>query len=286
MPLMRRELLVVGLLALSVVIGGCAGQQQKKQSGTSAYSHTAAKKEEKKDSWTWLKPPKVDWNKLNPVAWDYRKFGNDFREQYQFKIGDMWVIKPPVEPNPVKLEVLRAFGHEPMLEETVQTSEAVVIADESEAISETEVPPTTQPASTQSVQPNVEEAFTEPDQEIVPPADHQRMVIDLVSGSASLTDVDGRIFPLQLQTATLERLRTLSRQREWMIRSVKPLKDAQDPVYYKLVAFEADYSQQHHAHFAVPGRKEFPEFFELLIDEFEQAHRLAHPLSKSVNLLD
>ena len=50
---------------------------------------------------------------VNPMHWDYKEANYNFREKYNFKLGPMWVIKPPRELNPSQIVVVRHFGMAP-----------------------------------------------------------------------------------------------------------------------------------------------------------------------------
>ncbi|MCE9589205.1 MAG: hypothetical protein K8S99_01630 [Planctomycetes bacterium] len=113
----------------------------------------------------------------------------------------------------------------------------------------------------------------------------QTLSIEPGSGHASLTDTDGRVYPLQIEKDRLEQLVEFVSHRTWMGEERHPPKREAAPMQYELTVVESGKPMKEKATWCVPSRKPLPEGFALLTDSFDKADRVAHPLSKSVDLL-
>ena len=306
MPIYLRLFLLTALLLSSLAFIGCASDQSDASTNRFSRQTTPSPQAPASSVNKTKAADKVDgtanekgftWNRLNPLAWDYRKFGNDFREKYSFKVGDMWLIKPPVDPNPVKIEIHRQVGMPIDWQNPAEAyASSQADAPEQTADSDTDTITDTDTDTDEAVVTEGSDSADAPadsafstDQPIddmpVATRTSETLEIDLVSGKASFTDLDGTIYPLQIRSTTLERIRSLAGERTWIVGKIKPPKDAVDPMHFLVVAYEADHDQQHYVQFTKPARKDLPELFHALMDELDQAHRLAHPLSDTVNLL-
>ncbi len=115
--------------------------------------------------------------------------------------------------------------------------------------------------------------------------DVERLAMDLITGRASFTDSNGKIYPQQLSPEDVQKINDLISGRSWQT-TIDPDEKATDTVYYSLTVYNGEggvYKEQ--GLWAVPSEKPLPDGFVLLDDAFEQATRLAHPLSEEINLL-
>lgn len=114
--------------------------------------------------------------------------------------------------------------------------------------------------------------------------DQQKLVIELADGRAALTDTDGRIYPQQIDRASLTKIREMIAAREHQIDAIKPPDKTPDAVRYDLVAYENAVPVGASAHWALPGKQPLPEHMQVFVDVFDIAHRYAHPLSDEIDL--
>ncbi len=268
----------MSLLLLCSLTGGCATPPADTGSSAASKSPAPAKKSG------------FDWSRLNPFAWDYAQAGRGFQEKYHFKVGDTWIIKPPLEPRPVRLLFARSQEGQPVLPLPVsELADPMLPAPVPAApLADAAAPAESTPPADATVPAAPAEPTSNATSSPVPPVlQVQVMELDLVTGNASLRDVDGRVYPFQTDPQRLERLRTLTRGPEWVMGDVKPQRDAEAVTYYTLLAIEADEVTRYQVELAVPGRnrKPLPALYAELLEMFVRAHRVAHPLSETINLL-
>jgi len=79
----------------------------------------------------------------------------------------------------------------------------------------------------------------------------------------------------------------MARSRDWVYHDLPSPPTVAEPTYYRLVAVHPDPRQNVDAFWSLPPdpKKVHPELFGLLVHHIEHAHRLAHPISQSINLL-
>lgn len=152
--------------------------------------------------------------------------------------------------------------------------------------------PSTQPAATQAGRP-----------------DEQRLVIDLTTGRAAFTDIDGKTYPQQLEQETVDKIRAYIAGRTWQDVKIAPAAGAAEPKLYSLTAFvgdaqvgpdgfwtsplkstggmfDKDKESRGQGRWADPPAKPLPEGVLQIGDVFDHAVRIAHPLSDRVNLIE
>jgi hypothetical protein len=212
----------------------------------------------------------LEWDvELNPLEWDYKQANYDFREKYNFKIGEMWIVKPPRQFNPTQVVVVRSLGDvpsEPASQESVQ-----VLYDA--YVQQKEAMPGMLPAKA-----DLKVGTT------------QMMVIDLLSCDAIMHDTDGREYPCQVDPAVAQKLVSLTTDPKWLMQPKGKIKNVgvdewgyrglfqETASEYKPVLRSWKISE-------TSVNADVTEAQQLLTQAFEVAHRAVHPLSESVNLI-
>ncbi|HCD33989.1 MAG TPA: hypothetical protein DER01_16380, partial [Phycisphaerales bacterium] len=189
------------LMLLITIVTGCSSQQPVSQQQANA--QPAAKQSSLE-----LNPLRWPWN---PMEWDTYAF----RDKYNFKVGDMWVIKPPRQFNPSQVVVVRQLGSIPDQPQpkppVAELYEAYVVKKEAQMAASM---PTTKPARKVT----------------------QMLVIDLASSNAILRDSDGKEYPSQVDPALTRQLIDLTTKRQWLIQKKTKLKNvAADQWAYRSV---------------------------------------------------
>ncbi len=204
---------------------------------------------------------KSGWNQVNPFAWNYRGAGYTLRDKYHFKVGNWWVIKPPSQINPVLVVMTRTLGSPPPWPKTLEPVQAVVYR-RADVLGDGVVAKETQLV------------------------DHQKMVLDLTTGQAALIDLDGQIYPEQVDNRLIHHVRTLVSDPKWMLqeRLGFPKKPDMTQTYYRVVFQQAD-GRTEVRQWAWPADESLPRSLRLLTTAFDVMHRFAHPLSETVNLV-
>ena len=113
----------------------------------------------------------------------------------------------------------------------------------------------------------------------------QELTVDLTTGRAAFKDVDDKKYPHQLMAGTVRNIAAGLADRSWQISRTGVPKGEQSAMVYHLDVYEAGGKVKAGAAWAVPATKPLPESLEVLTDAFNDAYRLAHPLSGDVDLL-
>lgn len=113
----------------------------------------------------------------------------------------------------------------------------------------------------------------------------QELTVDMTTGRAAFKDVDGKTYPHQLMGETIQSVSAGLADRSWQISRTGVPKGEQSAMIYHLDVYEAGGKVKTGAAWVVPATKPLPESLELLTDAFNDAYRLAHPLSGDVDLL-
>jgi len=114
----------------------------------------------------------------------------------------------------------------------------------------------------------------------------QLLTIDLISGRATFKDANGKAYPHQLADKTVQRITACLADRSWQAGQSGAPRDEQNVLSYGLCVYEGDSQVKSGVTtWVVPSAKPLPESLTLLSGAFNDAHRLAHPLSGKVDLL-
>lgn len=224
----------------------------------------------------------ITWEEPDPAAaapnLDKRRY--DLHKAMSFRLGDLWVVRPPNEINATGLVITRtnlslpgateeeAAAPPPPETETepVAETEAPAEADVSQAELEAQRGP--QPKAADPLAPN-----------------QQRLSIDLVTGRATFRDTDGRVYPQQIDRNVAQRLHTMIADRAWQVRPPAAAQDAEPLYQYKIDIYNADYRYVESVTWHVPAKKPLPPSLDMLVGTFDVAYRYAYPLSEDINLL-
>lgn len=206
---------------------------------------------------------------FNPFAWDLKQASYDFREKYNFKIGNMWIIKPPRQFNPSEVVVLRELGEMP---EKPQAQPPVAELYDA-YVKEKQPTPGILPAPAD-----------------IKPGTTQMLVIDLISCDAILRDVDGREYTCQVAPAVARKLINITTDPTWLRQKKGKVKQVgEDEWGYRSLFQEvaSDYPPvpRNWKISETSVNADVTEAQRLLSEAFEVAHRAVHPLSESVDLL-
>ncbi|MAE67263.1 MAG: hypothetical protein CMJ18_23625 [Phycisphaeraceae bacterium] len=112
-----------------------------------------------------------------------------------------------------------------------------------------------------------------------------KLDIDLFTGRTSLTDLEGRIHPSQLDHATTEKLRESLSGRAWQSRRTRAAKDADQVVRYEAEVRDGERRIGRTARWVTPSAKPLPDALTMLARTFERADRMVHPLSDRIDLV-
>jgi len=119
---------------------------------------------------------------------------------------------------------------------------------------------------------------------VQPPS--QTLAIALPSGRVGFTDTNGRTYPQQLRPEMAIQIQELLEDRSYVkVKNIKPAKTASRPIYYRLKVVAEGQSDKI-IRFAHPPRRPLPQSVAALVDTFDRAHRMVHPLSTELNLLE
>ncbi|MFG0250327.1 MAG: hypothetical protein ACF8OB_15690 [Phycisphaeraceae bacterium JB051] len=260
MPRFSRPVCLFLVLALTAAMfTGCASKQSAEQ------QQVATKVEPQKKKGLELNPLKWPWN---PMEWS--TYG--FREKYNFKVGNMWVIKPPRELNPSQIVVVRQLAKVPDQPQTQPTINMLY----DDYVGQKEIGKVDGVNSTVSNEPAAQGM--------------QMLVIDLVTSDALLRDADGREYPSEVDPALTRKLINLTMERDFIAARKTKLKNVnEDQWAYRTVIQEAGSDEKPlRRNWKVSENTNNPNLTEvqrLLTNAFEVAHRAVHPLSESVDLL-
>ena len=207
---------------------------------------------------------------VNPMHWDYKEANYNFREKYNFKLGPMWVIKPPRELNPSQIVVVRQFGMAPavpQVQESLSQTYETYIQQKDAA----EIPAAVVHAELQANK-------------------LQMLLIDLSTGDVLFEDVDGRQYPSQIDPDVSRQLLDLTTDKLWLREKKVKLKEVgQDQWAYRALFQESasEYKPvlRNWVISETSVNADVPEVQKLLTRTFEVAYRAVHPLSEQVNLL-
>lgn len=114
----------------------------------------------------------------------------------------------------------------------------------------------------------------------------QALAIDLITGHATLTDNDGQKYPLQIEPKLLEQLRQGIADRSWQIGALRAKVLIESPVHYRLSVTVQDQVLTQQARWTTARQEKWPPIMSDLVAAFDRAHRVAHPLSRKVNLIE
>ena len=114
----------------------------------------------------------------------------------------------------------------------------------------------------------------------------KRLVVDLSTGRASLTDSDGRVYASQLSAEILEQVRATISGGSWNFSRAQAAPHAEEVQYFELSVHNGDDPVGGLCRWAVPAARELRPAHILLVKTFDRAHRMAHPLSDQVNLVE
>lgn len=207
---------------------------------------------------------------LNPLDWDFKQAGYDFREKYNFKLGNMWIIKPPRQFNPSQVVVVRALGKLP----AEPKAQLAVNELYNQYVQQKDATSTADMIATPS---QAREAS-------------QMMVINLITSDAILFDADGREYPSQVDPGLTHQLVELTTDPKWLLQKRGKIKLVSQDDW----AYRGLFQESASAYKPVPRNwkisetsvnADVTETQRLLTQAFEVAHRAVHPLSESVNLL-
>lgn len=201
---------------------------------------------------------------LNPLKWD----SYEFREKYNFKIGDMWIIKPPRQFNPSQIVVVRELGKSP---------------DKPQA-----QPPVTELYASYVQQKDKADAGMVSEGSSTPVT--QMLVIDVISSDALLRDADGHEYPSQVDPALTHKLMELTTDPRWLYQKDIKVKNPTDDQWVYLGVFQENNGENNSVKRKwivsdVTTNPDLTEVQQLLTQAFEVAHRQVHPLSETVNLI-
>ena len=115
---------------------------------------------------------------------------------------------------------------------------------------------------------------------------HQTLRIELPSGRVAFTDSDGRAHPQQLAPALAAQIQHMLTDRSfYAARNMTPAKNVA-PMHYHLTVLAANDQHGKSLRFAYPPRKPLPESVVVLVNTFDRVHRMVHPLSTTINLIE
>lgn len=118
---------------------------------------------------------------------------------------------------------------------------------------------------------------------------NQQMTIDLLTGRGSLTDTNGRVYPLQFDSTQIASVRKFASERTWMTSSEDGVPSSAAPAgatRYVMSVHTANKALSRRGVWQVPSSKPPIEGFAMMSDLFDRSDRSANPLSKDVNLLE
>lgn len=262
-PLIRPVFSCMSLCLLMVLLTGCASKQPVAIEQT-AQANVKVEKEKKGSV---LNP--MNWA-LNPMNWDYKEADYNFREKYNFKLGPMWLIKPPRELNPSQIVVVRHFGNVPTVpqvqDSVFQTYETYIQQKDASQVSS----------------PTVDQTLLA--------STLQMLLIDLSTGDMLFEDVDGKQYPSQIDPDVSRKLLDLTTDKLWLREKKVKLKevDTEQWAYRALFQESASAYKPVLRNWAISETSvnaDVPEVQKLLTRTFEVAYRAVHPLSEQVNLI-
>lgn len=114
--------------------------------------------------------------------------------------------------------------------------------------------------------------------------DPQTLVLDLETGRATFTDIDGRSYPQQLPSGVAGELQDALHARTWKYAEKLEKQEESIPVVYEMVVYEGGEPVKDVAVWT-PSSEKSPEQLDTIISQFDRSHRLVYPMSNYVNLL-
>ena len=117
-------------------------------------------------------------------------------------------------------------------------------------------------------------------------AAEQKLAVDLTNGRVAFTDVSGVPYPHQLSAETVQQLVAGFVDRSWQVGKIKAAQGAEDAMAYELRVYEGDEQVKPSVVWSTPPTRELPAQLALLVKTFNEAYRLAHPLSGEIDLLE
>ena len=213
---------------------------------------------------------------LNPFNWDLKEANYNFRDKYNFKVGNMWIVKPPRVLNLSQVVVVRELSSMPREPESqnsvfmmyeqyaqqdgIRQSDALVAAD-------VEVLGSTQSKTRR-----------------------QKMVIDLGTCDAIFEDADGKKYPCQIDPSMARQILNLASDRMWFGEKKTKIKQVHPDEWGYRALFQENDSKYKPVKRGwkiseTSVNADVSPIQQLLTQAFEVAHRAVHPLSESVNLL-
>lgn len=119
---------------------------------------------------------------------------------------------------------------------------------------------------------------------------NQKLVVDLNTGLATFTDVDGRSYETHIDPTKLQELQNIVSSRTWEVGERGADKNVTEPTWYSLTVYNGDKPAGSRASWVRPESKEtkhpLPAAIATLEETFERVSRIAHPLSEHVDLLE
>ena len=111
---------------------------------------------------------------------------------------------------------------------------------------------------------------------------NQQLTIDLSNGRASFIDTDGSVYPQQVDAKVVAQLRQQLPDLE--IKELEIEKTEKDPLIYTVKAYDTESTIKRQGSWKSPSPKALAPVLVTLSDTFDQAFRVAHPLSKEIDL--
>lgn len=111
---------------------------------------------------------------------------------------------------------------------------------------------------------------------------NQQLTIDLSNGRASFVDSDGTVYPQQVDAKIVAQLR--QQLPNLKIKELELEKADKNPLIYNVKAYDTDSTVKRGGSWKSPSEKDLAPVLVTLVDTFDQAFRIAHPLSKEVDL--
>ena len=118
-------------------------------------------------------------------------------------------------------------------------------------------------------------------------AGEQTLAVDLTTGRVTFQDADGAPYPHQLSAEAAQQLVAGFVDRSWQVGRIGAVRGAEDAMSYDLRVYEGDdQAKPRRVRWSTPPARELPDQLAVLVRTFNEAHRLAHPLSGEVDLLE
>ena len=125
---------------------------------------------------------------------------------------------------------------------------------------------------------------TSPPHEAAGPA--VNLSVDFMSGQASIGSRGGGVLPLHIEGDRVSVLREHLRDPAWTDYRTADKDAAGEALVYVLVAHVEDQEHLYHARWLHPSEEPPPAALRAVVDFFDHAYRQAHPLSRTVDLVE